>query len=106
MTSAPRPGKDALSVFREYFGGPRAFRRVTVVRELPVAALTLRKHYSGSTDWKVFQRDALDRANVPVRFYYRAIEPVRVEARVVVATTGTVLTGFDWADHATSGRGS
>ncbi|HEX6851450.1 MAG TPA: sialate O-acetylesterase [Candidatus Polarisedimenticolaceae bacterium] len=84
----------------DYFGGPRAFKRVTVVREVPSAPLTLRKHVSGATDWKVFQRDALDRADVPVRFYYRASEAVRVEARVVVSKTGTVLTGFDWADHA------
>jgi hypothetical protein len=86
----------------DYFGGPRAFSRVTVVREFPQGPLTLRKHFSTATDWKVFQRDALNRATVPVPFYYRAAEPVRVEARVVVSTTGIVLSGFDWADHATA----
>jgi hypothetical protein len=65
----------------DYFGGPRAFERVTVVRELPSAPLTLRKHFSTATDWKVFQR---------------------VEARVDVSKTGTVLPGFDWVDHATT----
>lgn len=84
----------------DYFGGPRAFSRVTVVREFPQAPLTVRKHFSTATDWKVFQRDALDRASVPVPFYYRATEPVRVEARVVLSTTGVALAGFDWADHA------
>ena len=35
MTSAPRPGKDALSVFREYFGGPRALVGMLHLGALP-----------------------------------------------------------------------
>jgi predicted TIM-barrel enzyme len=35
MTSAPRPGKDALSVFREYFGAPRALVGMLHLGALP-----------------------------------------------------------------------
>jgi membrane complex biogenesis BtpA family protein len=35
MTAAPRPGKDALSVFREYFGAPRALVGMLHLGALP-----------------------------------------------------------------------
>ena len=35
MTSAPRPGKDALSVFRERFGAPRALVGMLHLGALP-----------------------------------------------------------------------
>lgn len=87
-------------VVQDYFGGPRRFTRVTVEHAVPSGLLTLRKDFRGSSDWKVFQRDALDRASIPVRFFHRLDVPGRVEARVVVATTGAVVPGHDYPDHA------
>ncbi len=83
----------------DYFAPTRGILRVTVVHETPAALLTVRKDPSWSSDWKVFQRDALDRANVPVRFFHRAPAAGRIEVRVVRSATGAVLPGFDWADH-------
>jgi hypothetical protein len=83
----------------DYFGGPRAWKRVTIVHEVPAAPLTLRKDYAWSADWKVFQRDASNRATIPLRFYHRLDSPGRAEARVVVGRTGAVLPGHDWSDH-------
>jgi hypothetical protein len=87
-------------VVADYFGGPRAFRRITVVHEVPAPALTVRKHFSWSADWKLWQRDAGGTADVPVKAYYRSEAAARLEARVVHAGTASALPGFDWADHA------
>ena len=87
------------TVLADYFGGPRAFRRVTIVHGVPAASLTIRKDPSWSTDWKVFQRDATDRATIPVRLYVRLAEAGRLQARVVDAGTGSALPGHDWGDH-------
>lgn len=88
------------TVMADYLGAKRALRRITVRHTLPAAALTLRKHYGWSDDWKLFQRDASGHAAVPLRFYYALGEPGRIEARVVGATSGVPLPGHDWADHA------
>ena len=87
------------TVIADYYGGPRAVKRVTVTHAVPAPALTLRKDVTGSTDWKLFQRDAQDRAAVPVRFYYRLAGPGQVQARVVPAGGGAPLPGHDWPDH-------
>ncbi len=87
------------TVLADYLGGRRGLRRVTLVHEVPAGALVLRKDPGGSSDWKVFQRDAQDRATIPVRFYYRLDGPGRVQVRVVDSGTGGVLPGHDWADH-------
>lgn len=91
-------GLDA--VVADYYGGPRAIERITVKHTIPQAALTLRKDFAWSCDWKLFQRDAQGLATVPLRFYYRLAEPGRVQARVVPAGGGGALPGFDWGDHA------
>ena len=83
----------------DYLAGRRAVRRITVVHQAPATALTLRKDPSWSSDWKLFQRDAQDRATVPLRFYYRLDAPGRIEARVVRSSDGNVLPGHDWSDH-------
>lgn len=87
------------TVIADYLGAKRALRRITVRHTLPTAPLVLRKHFAGSEDWKLFQRDAGGHATVPLRFYYALAEPGRVEARVVGSTSGTTLPGHDWADH-------
>lgn len=86
----------------DYLGGPRAWKRVTILHEIPGAPLTLRKDHAWSADWKVFQRDASEDATIPVRFYHRLDAPGRVEARVVVSKTGAALPGHDWSDHSVS----
>jgi len=80
-------------------GGKRGVKRVTVVHEIPPGPLTLRKDPAWSSDWKVFQRDGLERATIPVRFFYRQNEAGRVQARVVDAGTSSVLPGHDFSDH-------
>jgi hypothetical protein len=105
LTWSQTTGADAYNVYRgialgDYFGGARAWKRVTIVHEIPGAPFTLRKDHAWSADWKVFQRDASERATIPVRFYHRLDSPGRVEARVVVSKTGSVLLGHDWSDHA------
>jgi sialate O-acetylesterase len=80
-------------------GGERGVKRITVVREIPLAPFTLRKDASWSSDWKVFQRNAQENATIPVRFFYRQLEAGRVQARVVDAGTSSVLPGHDYTDH-------
>lgn len=87
------------TVLADYLGGSRAVKRVTIVHEPPPDALALRKDPSWSCDWKVFQRDAQDRATIPLLLYYRLDSPGHVQARVVRSSDGNVLPGHDWTDH-------
>ena len=80
-------------------GGARAINRVTVVHEIPAGTLTLRTDPSWSMDWKLFQRNSSNEANVPLKFFYRYAETVRAQARVVTAGTTSVLSGHDYSDH-------
>ena len=80
-------------------GGKRGVKRVTVIREIPFGPFTLREDPSWASDWKVFQRDGLERATIPVRFFYRQVEAGRVQARVVDAGTASVLPGHDYTNH-------
>jgi hypothetical protein len=87
------------TVLANYSGGRRGIRRVTILHEIPPDSLTLRKDPSWSSDWKVFQRDDLDQASIPLRFYYRLSEAGRLQARVVHSSSGGVLPDHDWTDH-------
>ena len=87
------------AVISDYFGGPRALKRITVTHATPAAPLALRKDYSWSTDWKVFQRDGSGKATVPLRFSYHLAEAGSVQARVVPSAGGGPLPGHDWTDH-------
>jgi hypothetical protein len=88
------------TVIADYFGGSRPVKRITVVPTIPAGALRVRKDPAWSTDWKVFQRDALGRAAVPVQVFYRQDAPGTLQARVVRTSNGSPLPGFDWTDHA------
>ncbi len=87
------------SVIADYFGGPRAIERITVTHAVPLAALTLRKDFAWSCDWKLFQRDAASTATIPVRVDYRLAEAGALQARVIPAGGGSPLPGHDWTDH-------
>jgi hypothetical protein len=91
-------GRD--TVVADYYGGPRPIKRITVVPMIPAEALRVRKDPAWSADWKVFQRDGLDRATVPLRVFYRLDAPGTLQARVVRTSNGSPLPGFDWTDHA------
>jgi hypothetical protein len=80
-------------------GGARGIKRVTIVHEIPPGTLTLRSDPSWSMDWKLFQRNASNEANIPLKFFYRYPEAVRAQARVVTAGTTSVLSGHDYGDH-------
>jgi len=86
-------------VLANYLGGRRAVRRVTVNHEAPTADLLIARHPRWSSDWQVFQRDAADRATIPLLFFYRLAVPGRVRARVVDSSTRVPLLGHDEADH-------
>ncbi|MEM7247835.1 MAG: sialate O-acetylesterase [Acidobacteriota bacterium] len=88
--------------------GRRALRRITVVHELPAGALFLHRHPSTIEDWKLFQRDADDRVDLPLRFDYRLTEgeaPGRIEAWVVDSDTGEVVVPMQGAELAAADRG-
>ena len=85
-----------------YLSGRRGLKRITVEHQEPAVPLHLAKHPAWSTDWKIFQRNGAGTAAVPLRFFYTAPEPARLEARVRQAGTAVVLSGHDWADHRTS----
>jgi len=87
------------TVLADYFAGRRPVLRATVVHAIPDALLTVRRDPAWSTDWKTFQRDALDRADIPVRLFHRLDGPGRAQFRVVRSLGGAVLAGFDWTDH-------
>lgn len=86
-------------VVADYLGGARPVERVTVVHEVPAGLLTLKRDPAWSMDWKLWQRGPSDTADVPVRFFHRLTEAGKVQARVVESIGGSVLPGFDWADH-------
>jgi len=87
------------SVIADYYGGPRAITRITVDGTVPTAPLTVRQDPSWSCDWKLFQRDDSGTADIPVKVFYGADGPGTLQARVVRASDGSPLAGFDWADH-------
>ncbi len=86
-------------VMAEYGNSTRGLKRISVVRHVAPAALTVLETAEGSASWKVFQRDASDEATIPVRCQYEAAASARLEARVVNAGTQSVLPGHDFADH-------
>lgn len=62
-------------------GRRRGMLRVTAVLNMPVGALTVVKDPEWSSDWKLFQRDACDHADIPVRVVDReAIAPARARS--------------------------
>src|SRR2546426_1308656 len=83
-----------------YIGGRRGLKRITVEHIGSTAPLRIRKHYSWSPDYKVFQRSFSGSADLPLRFFYSSAEPARLEARVVESDTSAVLPGHDYSDHA------
>ena len=85
-----------------YISGKRGLKRITVEQGVSALPLHLRKHFSWSSDWKVFQRSSTGAADIPLRFTYTSAEPARLEARVRQSGTAVVLTGHDWQDHTTS----
>lgn len=87
------------TVVADYLVGARPITRVTVVHDIPPGPLNLRRDPAWSADWKLFQRDAANTADVPVRFFHRLDESGRAQVRVVESIGGGVLPGFDWADH-------
>ena len=87
-------------VLANYIGGRRGVRRVTVNRVVPPGPLTVLQDAATSESWKLFQRDAADRARIPVRFAWRAPEAVRLRAAVMSSVTRLPLPGHDFADHA------
>ena len=86
-------------VVADYWSGRRVLTRVTAEHVVPADTLSVRKHPSWSSDWKVFQQDATGQATVPVRFYYNLEEPGTAQVRLVRASNGQPLPGFDWIDH-------
>ncbi len=83
-----------------YAAGARGVKRISVVREIPPAALTLAKRPGRSMDWQVFQREGAGGAEIPLRLLYRFPAGGLAQARVVRSATGEVLVGHDWPDHA------
>ncbi|MBD3868551.1 MAG: hypothetical protein IFK94_10550 [Acidobacteria bacterium] len=86
-------------VLADYLTGARPVLRATVVHEFPAGLLTLKRDPAWSTDWKLFQRSPAGIADVPIRFFHRIDQQGRAQARLVHSVGGSVLPGFDWADH-------
>ena len=82
-----------------YLGGRRGVLRVTVVPNMPAGALTVVKDPEWSSDWKLFQRDARDHADIPVRAWVTTTTATTLQARIVRTTTGAPLRGHDWGAH-------
>jgi len=81
------------------FGGSRGVKRITVVYGLLGMKFTIVQDPSWSSDWKIFQRDAVGVATIPAHFYYQLDSDGVVEARVLDSITRIVLPGHDWTDH-------
>ncbi len=107
-----RPFRGLDTAMADYGFGSRGVKRVTLVREPLAGALTIARAAHTVADWKLFQRDADDRAAIPLPVHYNASEPVVLQARVVSSETRSVLPGHGFADHrldlpaATGGRAS
>jgi len=84
----------------EYGNSTRGVRRITVVRHVPTAALTVVEAPEAGASWKLFQRDDHDEAVISVRCLYRLAVEGRLEARVVEAGTTSVVPGHGWSAHA------
>ena len=95
-----RPYRGLEVAASNYYGGARAIRRLTIVREVPAATFTLAKAPSRSMDSQLFQRGGVGTASIPLRVLYRLPAGGRAELQVVRAATGEVLPGFEFAAHA------
>ncbi len=85
------------------YGGDTSGRRGILLATgnvaLPGESFRLRRSWEALDDWKLFQRGPDDTAPVPVPFAWRSEGEVHLEVRLVESATGTVVPGFDWADH-------
>ncbi len=84
----------------EFGAETRGIKRISVERVADEGALTLAASAQGCASWKLFQRDANERATIPLPFLYRAGARARVEARVVYAGSVVPVPGHDWGVHA------
>ena len=94
-----RPYRGLEIAASNYGGGLRAIRRLTIVREMPLAAFTLAKAPNRSMDFQVFQRAANDTASIPMRVLYRLPSGGRAEVQVARSSSGEIVSGFEFAAH-------
>ena len=97
--SDDRPYRGLELAASNYYGGARAIRRLTIVREIPAAAFALAKSPDRSMDSQVFQRGAAGTASIPLRVLYRLPSGGRAEAQIVRSASGETLPGFAFSDH-------
>lgn len=95
-----RPYRGLEVALSNYYGGGRAIRRLTIVREAPAATFMLAKSPNRSMDAQLFQRGADGTASIPLRVLYGLPSGGRAEVQVVRSATGETLPGFEFASHA------
>ncbi len=94
-----RPYRGLEVAASNYYGGARAIKRLTIVREIPAATFTLAKAPNRSMDAQLFQRGGDDTAAIPMRVLYRLPAGGRAEVQVARSATGEVVPGFEFAAH-------
>ncbi len=94
-----RPYRGLDVALSNYFGGARALRRLTVVREPRVTPAWLAASPAVSADWQVFQRGADGTAAIPLRLVTSLHGGGSADVAVAASASGAALPGFDFGTH-------